>query len=162
MFGLDTDTLRNIKEVFSKYSQIEKATLYGSRAKGNYLKGSDIDITLTGKELNLNNTVYPLMDAIEELYLPYTFDISIFDHIDNKNLIDHINRVGKIFYQKEKVLPDGWKLKRLGDVCEKLFAGGDVPKNNFSKIKTDKFDIPIFSNGIKNKGLYGYTDIKTI
>jgi len=42
------------------------------------------------------------MDEIEELYLPYTFDISIFKYIDNKNLINHINRIGKIFYEKEK------------------------------------------------------------
>ena len=50
-------------------------------------------------------------------------------------------------------------MKKLEDIAEKLMAGGDVPKNNFSKIKTDKFNIPIFANGVKDKGLYGYTDI---
>ena len=55
-----------------------------------------------------------------------------------------------------------WELKKLEEVCEELFAGGDVPKNNISKIKTDEFSIPIFSNGIKNKGLYGYTNIKKV
>ena len=55
-----------------------------------------------------------------------------------------------------------WQQKKLGDVCEKLFAGGDVPKNNFSKTKTDKFNIPIFSNGIKDNGLYGFTNIKKV
>ncbi|NQT64940.1 MAG: restriction endonuclease subunit S [FCB group bacterium] len=54
---------------------------------------------------------------------------------------------------------DDWEKKKLGKVCEKIFAGGDKPKNNFSKEKTEKYNIPIFSNGIKNKGLYGYTDI---
>ena len=57
----------------------------------------------------------------------------------------------------------GWHtVEKLGDVCEKLFAGGDVPKNNFSKTKTDKFNIPIFSNGIKDNGLYGFTNIKKV
>ena len=42
------------------------------------------------------------MDELEELYLPYTFDISIFKQIDNKNLIDHINRVGVVFYKFRK------------------------------------------------------------
>lgn len=46
----------------------------------------------------------------------------------------------------------------MADVCEELFAGGDVPKDRFSKLKTSKFFIPIFSNGEKNKGLYGFTD----
>jgi len=56
----------------------------------------------------------------------------------------------------------GWKKKKLGEVCEELSAGGDVPENNFSKIKTDKFNIPIFANGITDKGLYGYTDIARV
>ena len=100
MFGLDPATIRKIKGAFSKYPQIEKVLLYGSRAKGNYRNGSDIDITLFGKELELSNSVYPLMDTLDELYLPYTFDISIFSHIDNEDLIEHINRVGKVFYEK--------------------------------------------------------------
>ncbi len=52
----------------------------------------------------------------------------------------------------------GWEIKSLNDVCRDIFAGGDVPKNNFSKIRTDKYNIPIFANGAINKGLYGYTD----
>lgn len=54
-------------------------------------------------------------------------------------------------------LPVGWKMKKLSEVCERIFAGGDKPKQ-FSKFKTDKFYVPIYSNGEKNKGLYGYTD----
>ncbi|VAX37108.1 Nucleotidyltransferase domain protein, Caur_2868 group [hydrothermal vent metagenome] len=99
MFGLSSDTLRKIKGVFLKFNAIEKVILYGSRAKGNYKTGSDIDITLLGDNLNLK-IIYALDDELDELYLPYTFDISIFTHIDNKDLIEHIDRVGKIFYEK--------------------------------------------------------------
>jgi type I restriction enzyme S subunit len=53
---------------------------------------------------------------------------------------------------------DGWEEKKLIDVCEELFAGGDVPKNNSSKFETNEYKIPIFSNGEKNKGLYGFTN----
>jgi type I restriction enzyme S subunit len=49
-----------------------------------------------------------------------------------------------------------WATKKLGDVCE-LSAGGDVPKGNFSEIKTDYYQIPIYANGEKNEGFYGYT-----
>ena len=49
-----------------------------------------------------------------------------------------------------------WVIKKLGEVCE-LSAGGDVPNDNFSEIKTDKHQIPIFANGEKNEGFYGFT-----
>ena len=344
MFGLDTDTIRNIKDCLAKIPQIQKVLLYGSRAKGNYKNGSDIDLTLIGKNLNPDDSIYPLKEELDKLYLPYTFDISILSKLDKLEFINHILKVGKTFYQKEtNELPAGWQQKKLGDiceildskrkpvkkenrkkgkypyygatgildyvnnyifdeklvlvgedgakwnsgdktafitegkywvnnhahvlkpnrkklldeilvyslnaknltsfvtgvtvpklnqqklrqiqiplpplaeqkrivavldktftaidkiknnteknlantkelwqsylqqsfnnpkknwqqkklgdVCEKLFAGGDVPKNNFSKTKTDKFNIPIFSNGIKDNGLYGFTNIKKV
>ena len=49
-----------------------------------------------------------------------------------------------------------WVSKKLGEVCE-LSAGGDVPKDNFSEIKTDNHQIPIYANGEKNEGFYGFT-----
>ena len=55
-----------------------------------------------------------------------------------------------------------YEMKKLEDIAEELVAGGDVPKENFSQVKTDKFNIPIFANGFKDKGLYGYTDIAKI
>lgn len=55
-----------------------------------------------------------------------------------------------------------WAQRKLKEVCTKLVAGGDVPKNDFSRTKTKKYQIPIFANGIKDKGLYGYTNINKI
>jgi type I restriction enzyme S subunit len=51
-----------------------------------------------------------------------------------------------------------WEVKKLSEICDAIFAGGDVPKDRLSKFKTDKYDIPIYANGEKDKGLYGYTD----
>ena len=62
----------------------------------------------------------------------------------------------------QSVINAGYQMKKIEDIAEKLIAGGDVPKNNFSQIKTDKFNIPIFANGVKDKGLYGYTNIVKI
>lgn len=59
-------------------------------------------------------------------------------------------------------MKQGWEIKKLAEVCEEIFAGGDVPKNNFSKTKSDKYNIPIFTNGEKFKGFYGYTDIAKV
>ena len=55
------------------------------------------------------------------------------------------------------ILPQEWEVVRLGDICE-LFAGGDAPKEHFSKLKTAQYQIPIFSNGIGVNALYGYTN----
>jgi len=99
MYGLDENVIKDLKEIFAKFPAVEKVILYGSRAMGNYRNGSDIDITLLGKNLS-NQTIFGIQDEIEELYLPYSFDISIFNRIDNEDLMDHIQRVGKVFYEK--------------------------------------------------------------
>lgn len=102
MYGLSSDTLNKIRIAFAKVQTIEKVVLYGSRAQESYRTGSDIDISLFGKNLTLANSVYPLMDILDELLLPYSFDISIFEHIDNSDLVDHIKRVGKTVYTADK------------------------------------------------------------
>jgi hypothetical protein len=69
---------------------------------GNYRKGSDIDITLKGEGLNLH-TLNSISLDLDNLMLPYTFDISIFDHIDNQELIDHAGRRGTVLYSRAAV-----------------------------------------------------------
>lgn len=101
MYGLETEVINNIKAVFEEIPNIEKVILYGSRAKGNYKIGSDIDLTLQGYLLSLD-TIFELMDKLDNLYLPYKFDLSIYEDIDNSDLLDHIKRVGLVFYQRGK------------------------------------------------------------
>ena len=48
---------------------------------------------------------------------------------------------------------------KLEEVCKRIYAGGDVPKNSCSKVKTLKYSVPIYTNGELNNGLYGYTDL---
>ena len=98
-YGLTIDELSKINEVFSSFDEIVKVILYGSRAKGNFKPSSDIDVTLIGEKLNLKilNEVACLLD---DLMLPYTFDSSIFKDISNPDLVEHINRVGKVLYEK--------------------------------------------------------------
>ena len=98
----DKDVIK-INEVLACFPQVEQAILYGSRAKGNYTACSDIDLTLAGKKINLN-LLNIITSKLDDLLLPYMIDASIFSHIDNADLIDHINRVGKVFYVKEGTL----------------------------------------------------------
>lgn len=61
-----------------------------------------------------------------------------------------------------KLRKEKWRKDSIENVCEDIFAGGDVPKNSFSKISTSEYNIPIYSNGIENFGLYGFTNISKI
>ena len=100
-FGLAEKDIQAIRTVFAKYPAVEKVLLYGSRAMGNFKNGSDIDLVLVGPEkLNLN-IQYKIMEDIDELMLPYLFDISIFHKISDPSVIDHINRVGVVFYESK-------------------------------------------------------------
>ncbi len=99
MFGLKDTHIKLIQSVFSSYSSVDKAVIYGSRAKGNYSSGSDIDLTLMGDELNLS-TLLKIENELDDLLLPYKIDLSVFHKIENPDLIEHINRVGIIFYGK--------------------------------------------------------------
>lgn len=95
--GLTKEEIDKIKRVFSKYDQVEKVLIYGSRAKGDYRPASDIDLTLKGKNIDLNLQLKIEFD-LDDLMLPYKFDISIYDKITNPDFIEHINRVGKELY----------------------------------------------------------------
>ena len=98
-FGLKEATIQKIHSIFKKYPEVEKVILYGSRAKGNYKNGSDIDLTLIGESLAYR-IIGNIENDLDELYLPYTFDISIFHLLENDKLLDHIGRVGKVFYER--------------------------------------------------------------
>jgi predicted nucleotidyltransferase len=105
-YGLPRSAVQKICAVLSRYPQVEKAILYGSRAKGNYKNGSDIDLTLRGgADLSLN-VIYRILDDLDELLLPYTIDLSIFNDIGDPAVIEHIQRVGVTFYDKSKVIPE--------------------------------------------------------
>ena len=99
-FGLPDSTLATVRQILATCPQVETAILYGSRAKGNYKPGSDIDLTLIGDGLGYAE-LSRLADALEESDIPYQVDLSILAQIDNPNLHEHIQRVGKVFYQQE-------------------------------------------------------------
>ena len=98
-FGLEDKTIAKITEIFFLFPEIENAILFGSRAKGNFKNGSDIDIALRGKGVSLE-LLTKINSKLDDLSLPYTIDLSIFSFIDNPDLIDHIERIGKIFFKR--------------------------------------------------------------
>lgn len=99
MYGLKDEVVEAISKIFQKYPEVEKAILYGSRARGNFKPSSDIDFTLQGASLD-QTTLNKISWELDDLLLPYTFDLSIYDQIRNFDLLEHIQRVGILFYSK--------------------------------------------------------------
>lgn len=95
-FGLSADDIALYQSVFTQYPQIKQVILYGSRAKGTYRASSDIDLTIIG-DLDWP-TFIRLESELDDLLLPYQVDLSLYAQIDNPELIEHIQRVGKVFY----------------------------------------------------------------
>ena len=113
MYGLKEEHINTIQSIFEKYLEIDEAILYGSRAKGNYRNGSDIDLTLKGEKLNLS-VLSQIQIELEDTYLPYQVDLSIYHTIENPKLIEHIDRVGISFY-KNKTMNE-WREVKLKDI----------------------------------------------
>jgi|SRR5437867_3553286 len=98
--GLSGETVDRIRGVLAQFPEVEKAVLYGSRAKGDYKRGSDIDLALIGNDLNAS-VLSKINNALDDLPLPYKIDPSILRKISHTDLLDHIRRVGAIFYEKQ-------------------------------------------------------------
>lgn len=97
--GLAPYELPRLQAVLASCPAIERAIVYGSRAKGCQRRFSDIDITLVGNRLTLAD-LSSVSNAIDDLLLPYEVDISLYHTLRNQALIDHINRVGKTIYSR--------------------------------------------------------------
>ena len=97
LFGLELTVVDKIRSVFSKYQMVEKAILYGSRAKGTQKNGSDIDIVLIGTKLTTTDLLR-IENELDDLMLPYEIDVSMKHAIENQDLLEHIDRVGQVFY----------------------------------------------------------------
>lgn len=97
-FGLNEQDMDTLKSILSGFSQVNEALIFGSRAKGNFRNGSDVDIALKGLKLNLDIVSQISYALNEETSMPYKFDILNYHTISNKELIDHINRVGISIY----------------------------------------------------------------
>ncbi len=101
--GLTSETINKIQQVFSRYPKIDQVYLYGFRAKGNYRKGSDIDLTVMGDGLS-SSQLLRIEVELDDLLLPHKIDLSLFRQIENNDLVDHIQRVGIDFYHRKTTI----------------------------------------------------------
>jgi predicted nucleotidyltransferase len=105
-YGLPDAAIQKICAVLGRYPQVKRAILYGSRAKGSHKNGSDIDLTLRGGADLTLPVLYKIVDELDDLLLPYTIDLSIFNDIGDPDVIAHIQRVGVTFYERGEAAPE--------------------------------------------------------
>jgi predicted nucleotidyltransferase len=92
-YGLTDTTLSAIQGVLREHRQVKRALLYGSRAKGTYRIGSDIDMVLDGEDIPFRELL-KIETQLDALDLPYHFDVSVLQRLSNPELLEHIRRVG--------------------------------------------------------------------
>ena len=97
-FGIPNSTIDLINKLFASIKEINEVKLFGSRAKGNFKTGSDIDFAITGdiEEKLLRH----IASELDELPTPSKFDVINYNDIDNLALKQNIDNDGIIFYTK--------------------------------------------------------------
>jgi uncharacterized protein len=96
-FGLTSSTLAAIQQTLALFPEIEQVIVYGSRAMGRERPGSDIDLMIQGADFT-HQQLLSLLTQLDDLMLPYSFDLCRQQDIANPDLLEHIRRVGKVFY----------------------------------------------------------------
>lgn len=97
-FGLSEQDLSIIRSILSRNPRIHCALLFGSRAKGTFRRGSDVDLALIGDDLSREDVLDTSLALNEETPLPYRFDVVDRARIENRELVEHIDRVGQELY----------------------------------------------------------------
>jgi predicted nucleotidyltransferase len=106
-YGLSDRSLETVKRLLSQYPGIRSAVLYGSRAKGSYKNGSDIDLTLHTDDTFTHADLLRLMGDFDDSDLPYMVDVSEYRKLQNESLKEHIRRVGKVLYERQPATAAG-------------------------------------------------------
>ena len=96
-FGLSDTVIKELQEIFRRHTNIEKVLIFGSRSKGNYRAGSDIDLAVIGKDIDYN-LLLSILCEIDDLDLLYTVDLLDYQKKKGTPIGDHIDRVGQVFY----------------------------------------------------------------
>jgi predicted nucleotidyltransferase len=99
--GLSRQTVERIQDVLAHYPEVQRAVLFGSRAKGTARPGSDIDLALYGQGLDWR-VLGRIEDELDDLLLPYSFSLLHHEARTDSEVAAHIARVGLPFYQRQE------------------------------------------------------------
>ncbi len=128
-FGLPDTAIEKINGAFESNSKVEEVIIFGSRAKGNFKEGSDIDLAVKGHNIAFKD-ILSLTGKLDDLNLPYKIDLLNYATINDKDVVEHIDRAGIEFYKR-------WKKYKIGDILILEYGKG------LSDYRTDlgKYDV---------------------
>ena len=95
-FGLSSEALALIRQVFRGHPEVREVKIFGSRAMGRFENHSDVDLALWG-DMN-EGLIARILGELDELPMPYTFDVKAYESIKHEPLKRHIDEVGRILY----------------------------------------------------------------
>ncbi len=124
-FGLNEVTIEQLSTVFETNPKVDKALIFGSRAKGNYRNDSDIDIAIKGYNIT-SKDVLQLSSSLEDVDIAYKVDIVGYESIKEPALVEHIDRIGVELYSSWRE----WKLSEITEPIKTPFnplTGGECP-----------------------------------
>src|SRR5665213_152605 len=109
-FGLSQNIVESINKIFEQNSKVDEVIVFGSRAKGNYRDDSDIDLAVKGRNVS-SKDILSFGVKLEALNIPYKIDLINYATINDKDVIEHINRVGIVFYSR-------WRKMKFSDFVD--------------------------------------------
>lgn len=98
VFGLPERTINELIEYFNTKPEIEKVMIYGSRAKGTFHNGSDIDFAIW---TDAHDKITTIIDELDELPTPYKFDVTDFKTLTHEGMINSITNDGILFFERK-------------------------------------------------------------
>ena len=99
MYGLTDKSHKELLEILSSIPEIEEVLIYGSRARGDFWRASDVDLSIKGEKV-VRHTLALLNDKLYESHIPQIFDTHIYSAIKNQNFKNNVDRDGKVIYRR--------------------------------------------------------------
>lgn len=97
-FGINNDIYTSMLDIFKKDNDIIEVKIFGSRARGDYNKSSDIDLAI---KISEGGNKLKIIDKLEDIRCILKFDVIDMDKISNELLLNNINRDGIVIYKKD-------------------------------------------------------------
>lgn len=96
-WGLSPEVCGSICMILQKYPEISRVLIYGSRAKGTYRSGSDVDLMIVAPTLS-SRRLLKIASQIDDLMIPHRVDVALWHQVDNPALREHVEHFGQDFY----------------------------------------------------------------
>lgn len=100
MYGLTEQSYNELMQILASFPEIEEVIIYGSRARGDYWRASDIDLSIKGKDFN-RHVLALLNDKLYNSHIPQICDTHIYTNVKNSKFKDNIERDGQVIYRRE-------------------------------------------------------------